>query len=191
MASHEEKENVIPESTYTALASALEKYGYRTAAADDKLEVEDTCFVITNSVGRISYSEDAVFLPAAESQDALKGMIIAVMTPMLSYDFTIESFIKKLGIRSNLKGYSYLITAIKLSLEDPTMLNSLTRRLYPTIAKIYNVDDRCVERNIRNAINTAYRRDPDRLCRAFYNTKPYASEIISLAVDSILNHIKL
>ena len=53
----------------------------------------------------------------------------------------IFKFQTQLGIRSNIKGYNYIKTAITLAYNDSTILESVTKRLYPDIAKIYNTLD--------------------------------------------------
>lgn len=68
----------------------------------------------------------------------------------------IFKFQTQLGIRSNIKGYNYIKTAITLAYNDSTILESVTKRLYPDIAKIYNTTASCVERAIRHAIETAW-----------------------------------
>lgn len=96
-------------------------------------------------------------------------------------------FVQKLGIRSNLMGYSFLVKAIMLSLESPHLLKSMTKELYPMIANYYGSDVKNVERNIRNAITSAYENDPERIQAIFYYkvNKPYISEVLSLAVETI------
>ncbi len=188
-----EKEKSIPQATYVALASALKTHGYHVVVSDNRLKVENCCFVITDCVNCIVFSEDIIFLPASESQDTLKGMILMSVSPNFSPDSKIVNFVREIGIRTNLKGYHFLITAITLAVQNPKLLENITSALYPAVAKIYNVDPRCVERNIRNAINYAYQNDPARICKFFHNglSKPYPSEIISFAADSILKHIPL
>ena len=71
-------------------------------------------------------------------------------------DRRIFKFQTQLGIRSNIKGYNYIKTAITLAYNDSTILESVTKRLYPDIAKIYNTTASRVERAIRHAIETAW-----------------------------------
>lgn len=68
----------------------------------------------------------------------------------------IFKFQTQLGIRSNIKGYNYIKTAITLAYNDSTILESVTKRLYPDIAKIYNTTASRVERAIRHAIEIAW-----------------------------------
>ena len=68
-----------------------------------------------------------------------------------------------------------------------SMHTPLSKNIYPTIAKQYSVPVKAVERNIRRAIDSAYEYDPERIRGLFYYKvdKPYISEVISLAVESI------
>ena len=96
-------------------------------------------------------------------------------------------FVQKLHIRSHLKGYSYLITAIVLGKNNPHLLSSLTHLLYPAVASVYNTTPAAVERNIRTAIDLAAQHDPEHLQSVFYyrTRKPYISEVLSLALETI------
>ncbi|EWM53043.1 sporulation initiation factor Spo0A C-terminal domain-containing protein [Ruminococcus flavefaciens] len=100
---------------------------------------------------------------------------------------TVIRFIQKLGIRPNLIGYHLLIKAILMAIKSPNLLKSLTKELYPKIAKDYGKNVKAVERNMRKAIESAYEYDPQRIQSVFYYKvdKPYISEVLSMAVESI------
>ena len=96
-------------------------------------------------------------------------------------------FVQNLHIRSHLKGYSYLITAIVLGKNNPHLLSSLTHLLYPAVAAVYNTTPAAVERNIRSAIEAAAHHDPEHMQSVFYyhTRKPYISEVLALALETI------
>ena len=100
---------------------------------------------------------------------------------------TVIRFIQKLGIRPNLIGYHLLIKAILMAIKSPNLLKSLTKELYPKIAKDYGKNVKAVERNMRKAIESSYEYDPQRIQSVFYYKvdKPYISEVLSMAVESI------
>ena len=81
---------------------------------------------------------------------------------------TVIRFIQKLGIRPNLIGYHLLIKAILMAIKSPNLLKSLTKELYPKIAKDYGKNVKAVERNMRKAIESAYEYDPQRIQSVFY-----------------------
>lgn len=99
----------------------------------------------------------------------------------------VVKFVQKLGIRPNLNGYHLLIRAIVLAVQSPNLLRSLTKELYPKLAMDQGKNARSVERNMRKAIESAYEYDPQRVQSVFYYKvdKPFISEVISTAVESI------
>lgn len=99
----------------------------------------------------------------------------------------VVKFVRKLGIRPNLNGYHLLIKAILMAIESPNLLKALTKELYPRIAKDHGKNVKAVERNMRKAIESAYAYDPQRIQSVFYYKvdKPYISEVLSMAVESI------
>ncbi|MBR2384238.1 MAG: sporulation initiation factor Spo0A C-terminal domain-containing protein [Clostridia bacterium] len=64
-------------------------------------------------------------------------------------------FLTRVGLFSNLKGYNYLVCAVREVVLEPLIIHSITKRLYPKIAEIFNTTSVSVERNIRNAIEIA------------------------------------
>lgn len=63
-----------------------------------------------------------------------------------------------MGVPAHLKGYHYLREAIMLSEQDMEVVCSVTKLLYPTIAKRFRTTDQKVERAIRNAIEVSWSR---------------------------------
>ena len=70
----------------------------------------------------------------------------------------VTDMIHEIGVPAHIKGYQYLREAIMMSVEDIEMLNSITKILYPTIAKKYQITPSRVERAIRHAIEVAWSR---------------------------------
>lgn len=68
----------------------------------------------------------------------------------------ITKVLLRLGLSPDLKGYSYARQAIRLVLEEPDMLKSITGRLYGAVAETNHTNTKCVERNIRHAIESAW-----------------------------------
>lgn len=71
-------------------------------------------------------------------------------------DSELERYVTKImleiGVPAHLKGYHYLRDAIILSGKDMEVVSSVTKLLYPTIAKHFKTTDQKVERAIRNAM---------------------------------------
>ena len=70
----------------------------------------------------------------------------------------VTNIIHEIGVPAHIKGYQYLRDAIILSVNDMEMLNSITKILYPTIAKKHQTTPSRVERAIRHAIEVAWSR---------------------------------
>ena len=99
---------------------------------------------------------------------------------------------RQIGVPAHIKGYQYLRDAIILSVNDMEMLNSITKILYPTIAKRHQTTPSRVERAIRHAIEVAWSRGKmDTIDQLFGYTvsngkgKPTNSEFIALIADKI------
>ena len=100
--------------------------------------------------------------------------------------------IHEIGVPAHIKGYQYLREAIMMSVEDSEMMGSITKILYPTIAKKYRTTASRVERAIRHAIEVAWNRGRmetlDDMFGYTINTgkgKPTNSEFIALIADTI------
>ena len=113
-------------------------------------------------------------------------------------DMIVTDIIHQIGIPAHIKGYHYLREAIILSLNDDEMLESITKLLYPTVAKNFNTTASRVERAIRHAIETAWDRgDIDVLNGMFGYTisvgkgKPTNSEFIALITDNLRLRYKI
>lgn len=70
----------------------------------------------------------------------------------------ITEVMLEMGVPAHLKGFHYLREAIMLSGRDMETVSSVTKLLYPEVAKKYNTTDQKVERAIRNAIEISWQR---------------------------------
>lgn len=107
-------------------------------------------------------------------------------------DIVISDIMRQIGVPAHIKGYQYLRSAIKLCVNDSEMLGSVTKILYPTVAKQYGTTSSRVERAIRHAIEVAWDRgDVDVLSSYFGYTiqsqrgKPTNSEFIAMIADKL------
>ena len=104
----------------------------------------------------------------------------------------VTNIIHEIGVPAHIKGYQYLRESIIMAVNDIDMLNSITKILYPTIAKKYQTTPSRVERAIRHAIEVAWSRGKmDTIEELFGYTihngkgKPTNSEFIALISDKI------
>lgn len=104
----------------------------------------------------------------------------------------VTNMIHEIGVPAHIKGYQYLREAIMMSVEDPGMISSITKILYPTIAKRFQTTPSRVERAIRHAIEVAWSRGRMETLDALFGYtidtgkgKPTNSEFIALIADRI------
>ena len=109
-----------------------------------------------------------------------------------SSETQITEILHMLGIPAHIKGFTYLRCAIGMTLDDPDMINYVTKSLYPGVAKAYSTTTSRVERAIRHAIEVAWDRgDVEVLNRYFGYTisrqrgKPTNSEFIAMISDKL------
>lgn len=110
----------------------------------------------------------------------------------------VTQIIHQIGVPAHIKGYQYLRTAILLTVQDSDIINSVTKVLYPSVAKKYSTTTSRVERAIRHAIEVAWDRgDVDTLNSYFGYTiqqgrgKPTNSEFIAMIADNLRLKYKL
>lgn len=70
----------------------------------------------------------------------------------------IKKELRKCSIKPNYKGYAYLVDAIGIVLEDPSFIGHFGGKLYPFIAEKYGSRGPLIERSIRHAIESGYKR---------------------------------
>ncbi len=104
----------------------------------------------------------------------------------------VTNIIHEIGVPAHIKGYQYLRDAILMSVDDQEMLNSITKILYPSIAKQHDTTPSRVERAIRHAIEVAWSRGKvDTIDELFGYTvnngkgKPTNSEFVAMIADKI------
>lgn len=104
----------------------------------------------------------------------------------------IAGWLNELGVPPHFKGYHYLVDAIRLVVYDMTLLHTVTKDLYPSIARRHNTSPERVERAIRNAIEvTMTRGNLDEIQRVFGylldvgKGKPSNSSFIGRLADQV------
>ena len=111
--------------------------------------------------------------------------------PLAPSHLTILSALT-IGIPAHIKGYSFLREAVKMVIENPDVINRITKELYPGIGKRFNTSASKVERAIRHAIEVAWSRGRiDTLNKAFgcrvatKEDKPTNGEFIAMIADKL------
>lgn len=120
-------------------------------------------------------------------------VVPTINTKMNKVEEKITNIFITVGIPAHIKGYQFLREAIKLAIVNPEIINSITKRLYPTIAEKYSTSASKVERAIRHAIEVAWNRGKiENINNVFglkiysSNEKPTNGEFIALVADKML-----
>lgn len=108
-------------------------------------------------------------------------------------DERISNIFITVGIPAHIKGYQFLREAIKMAIDAPDIINSITKRLYPNIADRFETSPSKVERAIRHAIEVAWNRGKIENINSVFglqvygaNEKPTNGEFIALVADKML-----
>ena len=120
------------------------------------------------------------------------GTQLTAAEPEPSLESVVTDVIHEIGVPAHIKGYQYLREAILLTIDDMDIINSVTKVLYPEVARKFNTTPSRVERAIRHAIEVAWDRgDIETLQKFFGYTvsnikgKPTNSEFIAMIADCL------
>ncbi len=112
-----------------------------------------------------------------------------------SLKMTVIGLMHEVGVPAHIKGYRYLCEAIIMAVENPQVLEGMTKVLYPEVAKTFGTTPSRTERAIRHAIEATWdRADMDVLKKYFGNTispmrgKATNSEFIATMAEYIRNY---
>lgn len=143
-------------------------------------------FSVENAVRRV----DELLTPQAKSE-GIKEINFA--RRVNSPDEKISNIFISIGIPPHIKGYNYLREGIKMAVEDPEVINNITKVLYPRVAEKYSTSASKVERAIRHAIEVAWNRGRIDVINSIFGArvyigseKPTNSEFIALVADKLI-----
>ena len=110
-----------------------------------------------------------------------------------SDEMTVTEILHQIGVPAHIKGYQFLRESVKLAVERPDIVNSITKQLYPSVADIFHTSASKVERAIRHAIEVAWNRGKiENINNVFgikiysANDKPTNGEFIALLADKMM-----
>lgn len=106
----------------------------------------------------------------------------------------ISGFMLELGIPAHLRGYQYLRSAVEMCTKDMELVGSVTKLLYPDLAKLYKTTDQKIERAIRNAIEVSWERGNSTLFEQLFgycNSNEYSRPTNSEYIAAVADHIRL
>lgn len=109
----------------------------------------------------------------------------------------ITQIIHEIGVPAHIKGYRYMREAIMTVIKEPQIINSITKQLYPSVAKTFGTTPSRVERAIRHAIEVAWDRGDLEVLQKFFGYtvsnakgKPTNSEFIAMIADQLSLQLK-
>ncbi len=129
---------------------------------------------------------------APVSHSAIIGTSTGTQITENNLESVITDIIHDIGVPAHIKGYNYLRDAIGLCIKDDEFINSITKLLYPTVAKNFSTTSSRVERAIRHAIEVAWNRGREEILTDIFGYtidtnkgKPTNGEFIAMISDSI------
>ncbi|MBQ2651495.1 MAG: sporulation transcription factor Spo0A [Clostridia bacterium] len=109
----------------------------------------------------------------------------------------VTQIFREIGVPAHIKGYQYLRESIIIAVNDNEAVNSITKVLYPAVAKIFQTTPSRVERAIRHAIEVAWDRGDVEVLNSFFGYtvsnskgKPTNGEFIALIADKLQLQMK-
>ncbi len=138
------------------------------------------------------YGEDSYIIkPQPFESEVVESNKTGNDTSRKNLEFTVSEHLRNIGVPPHIKGYQYLRKAIIMCIEDITILDFITKQLYPDIAKIFNTTSDRVERAMRHAIETAWVRGRNSSVEQIFgysnlnSIRPTNSEFIATLSDKI------
>jgi two-component system response regulator (stage 0 sporulation protein A) len=163
-------------------------------------------------VNRIRQLKDSTYLTSVTSPTSMNSSISTHRSDVFntekkpahinntsrSLEVEVTNVMHEIGVPAHIKGYQYLRDAIMMVVKDLDVINSITKLLYPSIAKEYNTTPSRVERAIRHAIEVAWSRGQVEAIDALFGYtvnigkgKPTNSEFIAMIADKLRLELKV
>ena len=131
------------------------------------------------------------------SRSIEKGGIKGEENDVFSIEMKVTEILHQIGVPAHIKGYHYLRDSIIMSIEQPSIINAVTKQLYPSVAKKYSTTSSRVERAIRHAIEVAWDRGDVEILNSYFGytiqgsrCKPTNSEFIAMISDKLRLQMK-
>lgn len=131
--------------------------------------------------------------PTAQPEKRVSAPAAAAKPRNRGLEERISNIFITVGIPAHIKGYQFLREAIKMAIDNPEIINSITKKLYPDVAEKFDTSPSKVERAIRHAIEVAWNRGKIENINSLFgvrvynhNEKPTNGEFIALVADKML-----
>ncbi|MBQ5565720.1 MAG: sporulation transcription factor Spo0A [Clostridia bacterium] len=122
----------------------------------------------------------------------IRPLFSDIVDSSASMEVKVTRILHQIGVPAHIKGYHYLRDSIIMCVDTPEIINAVTKRLYPAVAKNYDTTSSRVERAIRHAIEVAWDRGDVDILNSYFgytiNTgrgKPTNSEFIAMISDKL------
>lgn len=160
-------------------------------------------------VNRIRQLKDSTYVPSVSTSMSSSISVhknetftekkpVHIPNTSRSLEVEVTNIMHEIGVPAHIKGYQYLRDAIMMVVKDLDVINSITKLLYPSIAKEYNTTPSRVERVIRHAIEVAWSRGQVEAIDALFGYtvnigkgKPTNSEFIAMIADKLRLELKV
>lgn len=149
-------------------------------------------------VSRIRQLKDTAQSNVIRSDYTMDVKTVHHLPVQRNLEVEVTNIMHEIGVPAHIKGYQYLRDAIMMVVKDLDVINSITKQLYPSIARGYNTTPSRVERAIRHAIEVAWSRGQvDTIDSLFGYTvnigkgKPTNSEFIAMVADKLRLEMKV
>lgn len=126
------------------------------------------------------------------SKQTMTGCVKGAGFDSYSIEVKVTEILHQIGVPAHIKGYHYLRDSIIMSIEQPEIINAVTKQLYPSVAKKYSTTSSRVERAIRHAIEVAWDRGDVEVLNSYFGYtiqgsrgKPTNSEFIAMISDKL------
>lgn len=127
-----------------------------------------------------------------ENKSLLEEKLLKPVITTANLEKIVTNVMHELGVPAHIKGYAYLREAILMSINNMDIINSVTKDLYPTLARKYGTTPSRIERAIRHAIEVAWNRGKIETINKFFGYtissakgKPTNSEFIAMIADKL------
>ena len=142
---------------------------------------------------------DSVFRQRKQISRQAEGMLMdpAVTTYVRSTEESVTNLLLATGVPPHIKGYQYLRDCIMIVSENKESINSVTKILYPAVARMNSTTTKSVERAVRHAIDITFRHEHTPVLDDLFGyvhasgkDKPTSAEFIAVLADRIRFHTR-
>lgn len=187
---------VISTTAMESMVNGLKKSGYSDSAILELvMSGSENNEKLVNELRKSGYSDSAILkliTSDSEKNAQQKGKDDKKEVPEQEMTERVSELLHEIGVPAHIKGYHYVRRAIVLAVEDDEMMSSVTKVLYPTVAREYETTASRVERAIRHAIEVAWDRGDFEVFYKYFKFtidskrgKPTNSEFIAMIVDKL------